>query len=604
MAYKKGKKSHAAVWGTPVFLVNEHRGGYRHHLECLEEAGFPAPICLDSLDELTAELFHRQATLDARPALAVVAVDALDTRLVERIRALRRLTAMGWLGVVTLVVGEDAAAGMEQAVLEAVLEAGCLDILRLPGQGGTDTAARLRLAMHLLHERHRRIARERRLKTQLAEQRVMEARLNYLVTHDPLTDLINRQSMEEALEAAINTARERAVTHALLYLDLDRFKLHNDAAGHGTGDRLLQRIANLLRSALPMEYPVARLGSDEFAVLLPNAGEAEAITTAERLRSTIEAIEPDEELAVYHVSASIGLVLLEPGAVSGATQVLAQAEQACYFAKARGGNAVHRFSCCDEALQHLHEDMFWAGPLRRALAEDQFFLVFQPVLSIAENRIAHYEALIRLPANVGKGEGTAAFIPAAERLGLARQIDLWTVNRAVDFLADNAALSLGVNLSSHAFQEQGLLPLLRDKLDATAIAPSRLIFEITETAAVLNFTETRRMIGELRSLGCRFALDDFGSGFSSYSYIKQFPVDMVKIDGSFIVDIHNDHRDEAIVQSMIDIAHTLDKEVVAEFIEDAQTLELLAKMGADYAQGYHIGRPVRNPVAPEKEWKP
>lgn len=593
MANDNYRTFHADIRHVPLLLVDRNGDEACHALDSLERAGWQDPIRLQSLEELPARVHAVRGVPEPQPCLAVIAAGAIDPQLLDQLRQLQRLTSAGSLGIVVMVTSDIPSPETEQALAH-----GCLDVL--PLRAG-DVPARLRLAGQLLCERHRRIAREQRLKEQLAKRRVMEARLNYVATHDVLTDLANRRAMEEALDTAIRAGRESGITHALLYLDLDRFKLHNDAAGHRTGDRLLRTIGNLLRGTLPAEYPVARLGSDEFAVFIPGADEREATTTAERVRAVVEAIEPGDGLAVYHVSASIGLAMLEPGSVSGPTQALAQAEQACYFAKTRGGNAVHRFSRSDEALQQLHEDMYWAAPLRRALAEDRFFLAYQPVLSVRENRVSHFEALIRLPTGIGKGDGTASFMPAAERLGLARQIDLWTVNRAVDFLAEHSTFSLGVNLSSHAFQEQALLPLLREKLESTAISPGRLVFEITETAAVLNFTETRRMIGELRSLGCRFAIDDFGSGFSSYNYIKQFPVDMVKIDGSFVVDMRKDRRDRAIVQSMIDIAHNLDKEVVAEFIEDRETLRLLVTMGIDYGQGYYIGRPTRDPVLPDED---
>jgi EAL domain-containing protein (putative c-di-GMP-specific phosphodiesterase class I) len=354
-------------------------------------------------------------------------------------------------------------------------------------------------------------------------------------------------------------------------------------------------VANVLRGALPSDYLLARLGSDEFAVLLQGTNEDEAQRLAEHLRRLVAGIEPDGERIIYHVGVSIGLAMIAPGTLRGASQALAQAEQASYLAKTRGGNGVHRFSHEDGVLQHLRDDMWWSRPIRRALAENRFFLAFQPILHVAEGQVSHFEALLRIPRALGGDGETAGFIMAAERLGLARQIDLWIVDTAIDFLAANEVISLGLNLSSHAFQEAGLLPLLQQKLETSGIAPGRLTFEITETAAILNFGQTRRMISEIRELGCRFALDDFGSGFSSYNYIKHFPIDMLKIDGSFIVGLRHDRRDQAIVQSMVDIGHCLEKSVVAEFIEDAETFRLLVEMGIDYAQGYYIGRPTLAP---------
>jgi EAL domain-containing protein (putative c-di-GMP-specific phosphodiesterase class I) len=282
--------------------------------------------------------------------------------------------------------------------------------------------------------------------------------------------------------------------------------------------------------------------------------------------------------------------------------VLAHAEQACFVAKTRGGNAVHRFSQDDDILQKMRDDMHWAQPIRLALGSSQFFLTFQPVLNVRQSNITHFEALVRIPSSLGGDEHSARFMLAAERLGLAQQIDLWVVDNAIDYLTENSDISLGVNLSSHAFQEGAIMSLLEEKLQNSLIDPQRLTFEITETSAILSFADTRRMVTNLRDLGCRFALDDFGSGFSTYHYLKQFPIDMLKIDGSFIINLKQDQQDKAIVQSMIDIAHGLGKEVVAEFIEDGETLALLATMGIDHAQGYHIGKPTRSPIICH-EWR-
>ena len=562
----------------------------------LSEAGADRVHHLFSLETLAPSLRAHNRAEGSRPALVIVGTSGLDETFLGRCRRFHRLVDQGLVGIVVAVNGPR----LDLPSQTAALSSGCLDVLHSPDTYlPDDTPARLQLAFRLLHERFMRASQEQRFNSELAERRIMEARLNYIADHDELTDLANRSSFEHALDQAIALGRERRITNALLYLDLDRFKLHNDAAGHLSGNYLLQVVANHLRQALPPEYLLARIGSDEFAVLLQGVDEREAVAAAEQLRAIVAAIEPDGAQIVYHVGVSVGLTVFLPGGVSSASQALAQAEQACYLAKTRGGNAVHRFSSEDEALQHLHEDMHWALPIRKALAGNHLFLAYQPILSIARSRISHFEALVRIPSSLGGDDKSARFMLAAERLGLAQQIDLWVVDRAIDFLAGNNELSLGVNLSSHAFQETSLLPRLQHKLETSAIDPERLTFEITETAAIMNFTETRQMIGQMRDLGCRFALDDFGSGFSSYNYIKEFPVDMMKIDGSFVAGLRQDPRDQAIVQSMIDIAHGLDKEVVAEFIEDAATLAMLIEMGIDYAQGYYIGKPTLSPAPRE-----
>jgi diguanylate cyclase (GGDEF)-like protein len=556
--------------------------------EQLRGNGARTVIDLETIKELAPRLRALQYEASVQPALAIITTREIDEEFLCQCRPLAGLVDEGWLALVALVHGPAPAV----STIHTALTSGCVDVLHAAdGSLSGDALIRLQLAQKLLSERRLRIEREQIYRMQLADRRIMEARSHYAAHHDPVTELANRSAFEKALEASIELGNRRNIPNALLHLDLDRFKLHNEAVGHGTGDHLLLEVANLLRAALPREYLLARLGSDEFAVLLQGADEAEAMRLAEDLRASVSGIEPDGVHIVYHVAASIGVAVFLPGSVANASQVLAQAEQACYVAKTRGGNAVHLFSRDDHALEHLREDMHWARPIRQALAENRFFLAFQPILAVAEGRISHYEALLRIPSSCGGDGESARFMLAAERLGLAKQIDLWVVNKALDYLVEHPDLHLAVNLSSHAFQEAGLLPLLKEKLTMTGLAPERLTFEITETAAIMNLAHTRRMISEISELGCRFALDDFGSGFSSYSYIKQFPIDMLKIDGSFIVGIREDRRDQAIVQSMVDIGHSLDKGVVVEFIEDGETFRLLVEMGIDYAQGYYIGRP-------------
>lgn len=543
---------------------------------------------LSSVYELPALI--RQQSAQATPSILLLLAPAWQSSLLETCLRLRPLMDDAWLGV--MVILQQAATVAEQ---QQLLDAGCLDVQSTGDDRSADFDARLSLVGQLLRERHCRIRQEQDFRQKLAERRVMEARLNYVAEHDELTDLANRSAFERALDRALLSGKTRQITHAVLYLDLDRFKFHNDATGHGAGNLLLQHVANRLRQVLPPEYLLARLGSDEFAVLLQGSDEREALVLAEQLRRQVAQIEPDGEQVVYHVAVSIGVALIQPGSVNGAGQALAQAEQACSIAKGRGGNCVHHFSLEDEALQHLREDLHWAGPIRAAITENRLFLAFQPILNVADGGIHHFEALVRIPATLGGNEQSAQFMLAAERLGLAQQIDRWVVSTAMDYLSRHDGISLGINLSSHAFQMPGLLSLIDDGLQRQAIDPERLTFEITETAAIMNVAATGNMVAGIRERGCRFALDDFGSGFSSYHYLKHFPVDMLKIDGSFVREMRQDRRDQAIVQSMIDIGHSLDKEVVAEFVEDAETLQQLIRMGINHAQGYYIGRPDRVP---------
>ncbi len=578
----------------PVFVADARDKSTDWLVKALRGSGLPDTTQLATIEELalyTRELIFQD---NGVPFLAIVITPKIDSEVIERCQRFLRLGEKGWLGIVLAVCSEE----VDNLATMDALDKGFFDVIQVNEARpvNPEMMQRLRLSMKLLMERRIRLRQERYFNTRLAENRVIEARLHYLAHHDELTDLANRDAFEKALDEAIRIGANKQIAHALLYLDLDRFKLHNDAAGHDRGDALLQTVANRLREVLPPEYLLARLGSDEFAVLLQAVDEEEAAHEADLLRSTIANIEPDGDAIIYHVGISVGLAMIYPGTMDNASQVLARAEQACFVAKTRGGNAVHRFSQEDDILQNMREDMHWAQPIRLALGNNQLFLTFQPVLDVRHKRINHFEALVRIPSSLGGDENSARFMLAAERLGLAQQIDLWVISNAIDYLADNSDISLGVNLSSHAFQEGAMMTLLEEKLQSTLIDPQRLTFEITETSAILSFADTRRMVSSLRDLGCRFALDDFGSGFSTYHYLKQFPIDVLKIDGSFIINLKNDPQDKAIVQSMIDIAHGLGKEVVAEFIEDSETLGLLIKMGVDHAQGYYIGKPTRSPM--------
>lgn len=586
----KNSKHHPDI---PIFVADAGDKSTDWLVKALRDSGLPDTTQLATIEELalyTRELIFQEHGI---PFLAVLVTNKIDSVIIDRCQRFLRLGEQGWLGMVLAV--QDAP---DKLANTAAIQQGFFDVIHLNDPSGInpELLQRLRLSMELLMERRMRLRQERVFNTRIAENRVVEARMHYLAHHDELTDLANREAFENALDQAIRFGVDKQLTHALLYLDLDRFKLHNEAAGHDRGNALLQIVANHLRSVLPQEYLLARLGSDEFAVLLQAVDETEATNEAELLRTTIANIEPDGNTIIYHVGISIGLAMIYPGSTSNTSQILARAEQACFVAKTRGGNAVHRFSQEDDILQNMRDDMHWAQPIRLALNNNQFFLTFQPVLDVRNSRINHFEALVRIPSNLGGDENSARFMLAAERLGLAQQIDLWVVNNAIDFLADNNDLSLGVNLSSFAFQEGAMLTLLEKKLQSSLIDPQRLTFEITETSAILSFADTRRMVSNLRDLGCRFALDDFGSGFSTYHYLKQFPIDILKIDGSFIINLKNDQQDKTIVQSMIDIAHGLGKEVVAEFIEDNETLGMLVQMGVDHAQGYYIGKPTRSPL--------
>jgi len=452
------------------------------------------------------------------------------------------------------------------------------------------------IALALKSERDSRLANEESLIRELAERRIMEARLQYLVAHDELTGLSNRSGLEKAIDFGIIRCANFKQHGALLDIDLDQFKVINDIEGHEIGDKLLIEISVLIRAEVDSGAFVARVGSNLFQVFLSKVSQKKALDIAERIRLTIDEFIFDSGESTYNVSASIGVAILAPlEDVSRPSELMSRAHQACYTAKRHGRNRVELFE--EDNLERITmlDDAKWVPLIRKALKTDAFKLVFQPVVRVSDGYVTHYETLLRMVSEEGELLSPGVFIPVAERMGLIHQIDLWVVNEIIDYIASlpkaSEDISFTVNLSSHALQSDYLLPVLRQKLESTWISPSRLTFEITETAAVSSFSKTREMISRIRALGCRFALDDFGAGFSSFNYIKNFPVEYLKIDGQFIENIAKDSADQVLVRAMVDIAHSLGKKTIAEYVSNPDILRVLKEIGVDYVQGYLLGKP-------------
>ena len=498
-----------------------------------------------------------------------------------------------WEDIPIIITAESDGWWQENTAREAY-DAGASDVVFKPIRG-MDLIPRVTLSLTLKKERDQRRRHEEDMGNELAERKIMEARLQYLVGHDDLTGLCNRRRLEQALELAVLRARNFKRSSALLYLDLDQFKVVNDTEGHDCGDRMLVSVANILRQHIKAGSVLARIGSDEFAVLLENISEKKAIEKAEELRRVLDEFKFESNIRTYHLCTCVGVSIIEGENAATASEYLAQADQACHIAKTHGRNIVHKYNHDDTELHRLRNDVHWVPMIRNALLNDRFFLLFQPVVRVSDGKATHYEALIRMKGDNDEILSPEDFIPAAERMGLIHHIDLWVVEHAIDFLStlpgEFSQVSLNINLSGHAFQDQSLLSLIQQKLDMTWIAANRLTFEITETAAISNYVQTREMVARLRALGCRFALDDFGAGFNSFNYLKNFPVDYLKLDGTFISNLKNDPVDQILVKSMIAVAHSLGKKTVAEYVEDAETLSLLRQYGIDYVQGYHLGEP-------------
>jgi len=487
---------------------------------------------------------------------------------------------------------------LDQNQLEDEQLEAATDVILKPARP-QELCMRLRTALRLQRLGRSRKRLERHLELTRTEHRITTARLKYRTHHDELTGLFNRSYLEQQLKS-IKTGNGKQA--ALLYVDIGRFKIVNTYEGYQAGDQLLNRIARVIREVASDNDIVARSGSDEFAMLLPDRSELEAIEIGETLRKQLTEARFLDTAHFYPLTASIGIAMISEQHDTRPGEALTHAYQACFVAKSQHGNAVHVYNERDRALVSERRALHWVPMIREALSEERFRLVFQPVLDIQSGRIEQYEVLLRMLGEDGKLMAPAEFIAVAEETGLIHDIDRWVVAEALQVLAGSSEpIRLNVNLSGRAFSDSTLVPFFKRKLEQIKGDPSRITFEITETAAIGNLEETRKMVQQLRDMGCRFALDDFGSGFNSYAHLKQFPVDTVKIDGSFIANLANDHIDQKLVRSMADISRRLGKKTVAEFVEDLETLKLLEELGVDCAQGFFIGRP--DPAMPlVRQW--
>ncbi len=432
----------------------------------------------------------------------------------------------------------------------------------------------------------------------VSEARELNRRLSYHASHDILTGLVNRREFENCLERALKSAKARETSYALCYLDLDQFKIINDSYGHNAGDALLSQLGALLKSKIRWRDTLARLGGDEFGLLLESCTLEDAMNTAEMLRAAIREFKFSWDERSLSLGVSIGVVPITAENQDVAT-LLTAADSAAQAAKEAGRNRVYSYQEHDIDLMRRRREMQWAARINNALEDSRFELFRQTIQPLQKAEFgAHYELLLRMRDENGALVSPDLFIVAAERYGITPNIDRWVVEHVFRWLVSEAdererLMMCSINLSGQSLTDDGFLPFVIQQFQRSGIDAEKICFEITETAAIASYAQASRFINALKELGCKFALDDFGTGLSSFGYLKHFPVDYLKIDGSFVKEILHDPIDREMVRSINEIGHLTGKQTIAEFAENSEIITMLKGMGIDYAQGYGVSEPQR-----------
>ncbi len=413
--------------------------------------------------------------------------------------------------------------------------------------------------------------------------------LSYLANHDNLTGLPNRYAFTGVVADLLEQG-----DGAVLFVDLDQFKYVNDTLGYRAGDDLLKQVAGRITSCVADAGVVARFGGDEFGVALSGATSEVSLDTAEAVMAALVELPFVHEGQSFNLTCSVGVAHVDQARAPTVDEMLAFADLACHKAKTDGRNRVRVYEPEAGEIDELKYDIGWAQKLKTALKTDQFVLFYQPIVQIESGEASHFEVLLRLKGEDGI-HAPGAFLPAATRFGLLNDIDRWVIENAFRSLAwhrrQKPELRFTINMSGSAFAEGGLVEFVRGQFERNKLDPSAVIFEITEQVAVGNFSDASSQIQKLIELGCEFALDDFGTGYSSFTYLKELPMQYVKIDGQFVKNLNRSKVDQAMVRAIGDVARTLGKKTIAEFVENQASLNLLARLGIDYAQGYFVGKP-------------
>ena len=425
-----------------------------------------------------------------------------------------------------------------------------------------------------------------------------DAELLELANHDSLTGLFNRRRFMEELQAFLGVAMRTGQSGALFFIDLDQFKYVNDACGHPAGDRMIRKVADELYRSVDATATVARFGGDEFAILFPDTDEATALSNAQLIIANMRRMAHIEEDRIFHVHCSIGATMIRDSNLHH-DELIGQADIACREAKSAGRNRFHFYNDAEDTDYEKTEDVGWMNRLREAIDDDEFELRFQPINNIESGQTTHHEVLIRARAANGKLVSPEAFLPSAVRFGLMSEIDLWVVRHAAqayaEFAKENPELRLAINLSANAFENEDLHTVVAEIFDEYGVPANHIILEITESLAIRRPLHVERQIAELRKLGCEIALDDFGTGYSSFSHLQKLHFDYIKIDGAFVEDLPNNVVDQKMIRLIAEVGHEAGMKIIAEYVQNAETLSLLEELGVDMVQGFFVGRPTRRP---------
>jgi len=426
-----------------------------------------------------------------------------------------------------------------------------------------------------------------------------DAMLVELANHDNLTGLYNRRRFVEELNVELANIAVHGHTSALYFIDLDQFKYVNDTCGHPAGDRLICKVADELTRSVRHSDVVARFGGDEFVILLCDSDREAARSLADVILANMRRLAHVEEDRVFHVHCSIGVTMVGDSNVNP-DDLIAEADIACREAKSAGRNRLHFFERESHSVERASSDVGWMNKLRNAVDADSFELRFQPINRIDTGLTTHHEVLLRLRGDDGKLLSPDAFLPSAVRFGLMSEIDLWAIRHASQAYAEHVVecpeLRLSINLSANAFENEDLARFVEAAFITNGVPPKRIIFEITESLAVRRPRHVERQISQLRDLGCKLALDDFGTGYSSFSYLQKLHFDYIKIDGAFVHDITNNPVDQKMIKLISEIGREANMQTIAEYVQNAESLELLGELGVDLAQGYFVGRPTKRPL--------